>query len=48
MNPREIQFEKFWRNQILDEIEQLINDVPEVNAQGIVISMKEKVDALYL
>lgn len=48
MNPKEIQFEKFWRNQVLDEIEQLINDMPEVDAQGIVVAMKEKVDDLYL
>jgi hypothetical protein len=46
MNPREIQFEKFWRNHILEEIEQLIRNVPEVNAQGIVIAMKEKINDL--
>lgn len=44
MNPREVQFEKYWRNQILDEIEQLIGRVPEINAQGIVVAMKEKIN----
>lgn len=48
MNPNEVQFEKFWRNYILDEIEQLIEQEPDINAQGILIVMREKVDDLYL
>lgn len=42
------QAEKYWRNKILDEIEQLVEEVPDVNAQGILIVMREKVDDLYL
>jgi len=46
MNPKELQFEKFWRGQLLKEVEELIASVPEVNAQGVVVMMKDKINDL--
>ena len=46
MNPNEIQFEKYWRNQIAFEVEQIIESNPEINATGILLIMKENINDL--
>ena len=37
--------EKSYRENIIKEIESLIDDCPEVNAQGVLLFMREKVDS---
>jgi hypothetical protein len=47
MNANEIQFEKYWRNKIALEVEQLIQSVPQISGEDILIKMKEKIYDLY-
>lgn len=48
MNFNVPQAEKFWRNKIANEIEQLIKDVPEVNAYGVYLSVRDGNDSGYV
>lgn len=37
-----IQFEKYWRNKIAEEVDQLINSNSQVNAYGIYLFIRDK------
>lgn len=40
MNPNEIQFEKYWRNKIANEVADAMAKSPEINAYGIWLLIK--------
>ena len=41
MNPKSIQFEKYWREKIAEEVAELMRTTPSVNAYGVYLYIRD-------